>query len=253
MRIRTQGALSVGDKVTRNFGSQPRDWSGLQDLRIAVKQDQPTSAVQWRVRFFDTRGASASALLPVSATNQWVQSSIPFGAFVPEPATASETPSQPNLVRVSKLQFELVTGSVAASSWFDNIVVNSFFEGEVLDTLMAVHGSAVDPNAISPIMTYYHGHTFPKPFTYTGFAPWMFRRVQCTQLFDFVLNSLWGLSRTGGMALRASAPSLRSRPGTTTNPSGGIRSPWGTTRTTPPRGGIRGTSLRDPASRERGR
>src|SRR5439155_15293289 len=108
---------------------------------------------------------------------------------------------------------------------------------------------------VAPTMTLYHGHDFSRPFIYTGFAPWMFRQSQCVQLFDFVLQSLWGLNRSGGTAagLRASAPSLRSHP---TGPAGsarGIRSAWGSRGAAAPRGGLRGTTLPDPAPREKSR
>ena len=104
-------------------------------------------------------------------------------------------------------------------------------------------------------MTVYHGHDFAKPFMYTGFAPWMYRRAHATQIFDFVLESLWGLHRSGGAAanLRATAPSLRSRPVGNTGGAGGIRSSWGSRGAAAPRGGVRGSSSRDPAPREKGR
>src|SRR5439155_5521649 len=104
--------------------------------------------------------------------------SITGTSFVPEPTNALETPSQPNLVRIQKLELELAQGNAAGTSWFDNIVVTSFAEGEVLDTLLAMRGGAVS-EGVAPTMTLYHGHDFSRPFIYTGFAPWMFRQSQC--------------------------------------------------------------------------
>ena len=51
-------------------------------------------------------------------------------------------------------------------------------------------------------MTVYHGHDFARPFIFTGFAPWNFRRSECKALFDFVLQRMWGLYPDGSLLAR---------------------------------------------------
>src|SRR5205085_2457954 len=85
MRITTQGGGAVGDVVTLTFGGTPRDWSGLFHFKLAIKQSQPTSAVQWKVRMIDNLGGSASALIPVSGTTTFVNASLTMAAFVNDP------------------------------------------------------------------------------------------------------------------------------------------------------------------------
>jgi hypothetical protein len=44
-------------------------------------------------------------------------------------------------------------------------------------------------------MTYYHGAE-NAPFIVTGFNLWNFQRAQLVQVVDFVLQQLWGISRS---------------------------------------------------------
>jgi hypothetical protein len=199
MKITTAGGGgSVGDTVGRDFGAtDQRDWSGLKVMKIAVKQDQPNSAVQWKVRAVDSRGASASALITVSGTS-WQSVSIPGTAFV------ADSPTQPNLVHVRKIQFQLVQGTVAGNTWFDTIDITTEPFASTLDSLMTLANSTVPDRAFAPVMTYYHGHDTIKPVLFSGFAPWDFRKTQCVELFDFVFQKLWGISRDAA-PIRASA------------------------------------------------
>ncbi|MEQ1834236.1 MAG: hypothetical protein ABL977_14405 [Candidatus Eisenbacteria bacterium] len=65
----------------------------------------------------------------------------------------------------------------------------------VLDTLMEAESFAL-PRSPAPVMTRYHGSE-ANQFVFSGFAPWDFRRDDCIQLFDFVLQELWRLPRQG--------------------------------------------------------
>ena len=72
---------------------------------------------------------------------------------------------------------------------------------------MAVRNASIPPHTIGATMTYYHGHDSLKPFLFSGFAPWQFRRQNCVDLFDFVFQKLWGMSRSApaGLAARTGA------------------------------------------------
>jgi hypothetical protein len=63
----------------------------------------------------------------------------------------------------------------------------------VLDTLYFATGG--DAGQSRPIMTYYHG-TESGSAVFSGFPLWYFQRTQAIQLGDFVLQRIWGLSRT---------------------------------------------------------
>jgi hypothetical protein len=202
MRITTQGGGgSTGDRVRRTFESY-RDWSGLTQMRFTVRQDQPASAVQWRVRIIDEDGGGFVAPVPWSGGAGFQNVTIPLYGFT------SEIGRVPSLTRVAALEFELVRGDAAANTDFDQIAISATFEVPVLDTLYRAPGGGSttlpDPtvNPHNVVMTYYHGHDSP-PFLFSGFSLWDFRRSQVTQLFDFVFQRMWGLSRT------TAAPALR--------------------------------------------
>jgi hypothetical protein len=69
-----------------------------------------------------------------------------------------------------------------------------------LDTLYKATGPALQPDTgpaalQSVVMTYYRGAENP-PFVMTGFNLWNFRRADLVQLVDFVLQQLWGMTRS---------------------------------------------------------
>ena len=73
-----------------------------------------------------------------------------------------------------------------------------------LDTLYKATSPALLPDTgagsiQSVVMTYYHGLE-NAPFIHTGFNLWSFRRTQCAELVDFVLQRLWGLTREAPIA-----------------------------------------------------
>ena len=47
----------------------------------------------------------------------------------------------------------------------------------------------------TPLMTYYHGQEFPE-FVFSGFDIWNYQRAQCIQVVDFVLQQIFGLTKT---------------------------------------------------------
>ena len=72
-----------------------------------------------------------------------------------------------------------------------------------LDTLYKATGLVLPPEvqspdgrlvAMNPCMTYYHG-VENAPVIFSGFDLWSFRRVQCQQLVDGVLQGIWGLAK----------------------------------------------------------
>jgi hypothetical protein len=77
-------------------------------------------------------------------------------------------------------------------------------EYSTLDTLyLTVGGGAAPPNAAC--MTYYHGRE-NSPFVFSGFNFWYWRRQQCISLVDWVLQSVWGLTRDSGAPRQPTAP-----------------------------------------------
>lgn len=72
-------------------------------------------------------------------------------------------------------------------------------EVSTLDTLYHLRGPGLPgprDNPSNAVMTYYHGPAH-QPFIFTGFSPWQYKRSQCIQLVDFVMQNLWNLSRSG--------------------------------------------------------
>ena len=80
----------------------------------------------------------------------------------------------------------------------------------VLDTLIECVSPTVG-SAPAPTMTYYHGREHGT-FVFSGFALWDWTRSDAQTLVDFVLQEVWGLSRTGPAARRGSALTTRSAP-----------------------------------------
>jgi hypothetical protein len=96
-------------------------------------------------------------------------------------------------------------------------------EYSTLDTLYVCRGGTALLN--SPVMTYYHGRE-NQPLIFSGFNFWYWRRTQCIQLVDWVLQNLWGLPRDPAASRAPSVP-LRARPVTqaTPAPTKAVRSP----------------------------
>jgi hypothetical protein len=65
-------------------------------------------------------------------------------------------------------------------------------------------------------MTWYHGVERPE-FIFTGFGPWIYRASDCRQLFDFVLQQIWHITKTTGPA---KLPELDARASRTTTTAG---------------------------------
>jgi len=200
MKITSQGPASAGDRVRYTF-NQVMDFSGARNIRVSIKQDQPTSAVQWKVRIIgdvinggqagsDT--LRASALIPVATVNGFFNDvSIRIRDLVDEG-------SRPvRLTSIRAIEFELATSNATGTSWFDRLEVLTDPEGSALDTLMAISGQGFPAGAQqrNATMTVYHGHDLPKPFIMSGFAPYGFKRAQCQAICDFVFQNLWGLPK----------------------------------------------------------
>lgn len=65
-------------------------------------------------------------------------------------------------------------------------------EYSTLDTVYMTFGPPARLN--TPCMTYYHGRE-SAPIVFSGFNFWVWQRSQCIQLVDWVLQSVWGLTR----------------------------------------------------------
>lgn len=81
-------------------------------------------------------------------------------------------------------------------------------EFSVLDTLYLTQGLVALQN--SPVMTYYHGRE-NQPFVFSGFNFWYWRRTQCIQLVDWVLQNVWGLTRDPAAPREPMAPTAARR------------------------------------------
>ncbi len=78
-------------------------------------------------------------------------------------------------------------------------------EFSTLDTLYLTRGGQAPANA--PVMTYYHGRE-NQPMVFSGFNFWYWRRTQCIELVDWVLQQVWGLPRDTGAPREARAHPL---------------------------------------------
>ncbi len=205
LRLTTQGGgASDGDFVRHVFGG-PRDYSGVSSIHLSVRENDAGHSAAWRVRLFDVDGRSVSA--PVPATG------LP-GTFAPvevvESAWAHDASSALGFDRlqVTGLALVLDHGGAATTTDFDAMRSITLASASVMDTLMGIRTSFAAGATPSPTMTVYYGHDLPRPFIYTGFAPWTFRRTQCRALFDFVLRDLWGLQRGSSAAGAMARPAL---------------------------------------------
>ena len=82
-------------------------------------------------------------------------------------------------------------------------------EQSTLDTLYKASGNSLPQPSVNPynvVMTYYHGPSHA-PLVFSGFNFWSFRRDECVQLVDFVLQELWGLPRSSVASRTPPAPS----------------------------------------------
>jgi hypothetical protein len=81
-------------------------------------------------------------------------------------------------------------------------------EQSTLDTLMVATGGGLPlpfENPRNVVMTLYHGPRSPQGTVFTGFDLWTFRRPECRQVVDFVLQGLWGLAPAPQPMARAEA------------------------------------------------
>jgi hypothetical protein len=88
-------------------------------------------------------------------------------------------------------------------------------EFSTLDTLYLAYGlfpgvmlQPRNGEGVNACMTYYHGHDCG-PVVFSGFDIWHWRRQDCVQLVDTVLQGLWGLSRSAQVSAAAIRPAGR--------------------------------------------
>jgi hypothetical protein len=89
-----------------------------------------------------------------------------------------------------------------------------------LDTLMTAQGTGLVAGGAGyepATMTWYHGVSSPE-FVFSGFPVWVWRRSDCQQLVDFVMQQIWHISKSTSPATAASRqfanPFSRSAPPT---------------------------------------
>ena len=96
--------------------------------------------------------------------------------------------------------------------------VNGVRMESTLDSLYEVsHSSFATPRGIA--MTYYHGREHA-PFVFTGLPLWAWTRTDAQGLVDFVLQDLWGLTRSGPSVNRAAGAATPPRRVATARSSG---------------------------------
>lgn len=108
-------------------------------------------------------------------------------------------------------------------------------EVSTLDTIYKASGGGLPPPLSNPhnvVMTYYHGPGVPQGFIFTGFDVWSWKRTQCQQFCDFVMQRMWGLSRTSTASARTASLESAVRGGSTGRAPalGGIRQRWDSIR-----------------------
>jgi len=143
---------------------------------------------------------------PNGTLNSPTYSKLPLvlrpNSAVPDPLPPTRLANQTNLFYSTSFPVEYI---LTPNFIVEDVDPNpeGVHEASVLDTLFQAEGdvlrtspSPVNGQKRAPIMTYYHG-TQANQFVFTGFAPWLAARQDCITLFDFVLQDLWGLSRSG--------------------------------------------------------
>lgn len=116
------------------------------------------------------------------------------------------------------------TSSATGSFWNNNSLAFEFLEQPnfiiedmdsdpvrerlevALDTLYDVNTTQLlnDTGQEKAAMTWYHG-TVAADFIFTGFPIWQFRKVDCQSLIDFVLQNMWGLTKSTSPAFATSS------------------------------------------------
>lgn len=131
------------------------------------------------------------------------------------PATDPMPPNRSNTGRyypqVSGLEYLQVENIIQENTSPDPEHPN---EVATLDTLYKVSGGGLPPPIQNPhnvVMTYYHGPGVPQGFIFTGFDVWSWKRTQCQDFVDFVMQQMWGRPTTPapsfvGRPLESSAP-----------------------------------------------
>lgn len=108
------------------------------------------------------------------------------------PETDPLPPLRANAVYVSSYAAEHLTKSNGIVE-LDNPDPNVGHSVSALDTIYETKGG--DAGSGWPVMTLYHGSE-NNTFVFSGFPLWYFQRAQTIQLVDFVLQRVWGLTRT---------------------------------------------------------
>jgi hypothetical protein len=97
---------------------------------------------------------------------------------------------------------------------------DSLREESTLDTLYRATGSQLFKPVMHVPMTYYHG---PEPnnetFVMSGFPFWAFKRTQGQELVDFVLQRLWGLTKSPPLPAPIGVAAFNATPGPSSIPA----------------------------------
>ena len=106
----------------------------------------------------------------------------------------------------------------------EQVTPDSSYESSALDTLFLAYGPAYPKvllqagDGVNGMMTYYHGSE-NGPVMFLGSSIWDFRRTQGQALVDFVLGTMWGMTRNS-MVSQPSAARVQRAPVTTAGSTG---------------------------------
>ena len=112
----------------------------------------------------------------------------------------------------------------------EQVNADSSYEYSALDTLFLAYGPAYPKvllqagDGVNGMMTYYHGSENGSVM-FLGSSIWSYRRTQCQALVDFVLGSMWGMTKNSMVSQPSAIRVQRAR--VTTAGSTGTRSTSG--------------------------
>jgi len=112
MAITVSKNKSQLDTVTDTFG--PDDWSAVDAMALLIRQDQPTSENQLRIRIGDGVN-SASASVPVNEVDVWEQRVILLSNFV------NDGVGSVNLAAVTTIEFEIEADGQNGTIYVDDV------------------------------------------------------------------------------------------------------------------------------------
>jgi hypothetical protein len=191
----------VGGRVYSSSGQHP-------DL---VSPRFMTDQAEWRseLRVLGTSPVAINRSIPVGRKGTEMYARLPSALELRSPATDPVPP-----LRTATSFYAPARGLevLTAPNHIDdpkNPSPRHQADAQALDTLYVARSSEIptrsvtaDDAGLNPCMTYYHGPEHGSVI-FSGFDLWSFKREQCVQLVDAVLQDLWGLSKSQPVATGA--------------------------------------------------